>query len=196
MTRVNWILALACLVLPLPASSETTGTLVLDGLSFISFEGYENVPLPPGSSLRFHFGDVSGSMAPFSLAPSDVTIPSIELRPGLQLTYALVSGATGTIQRMNGELHVEFLATVRASLAGPDEGGARDYALRFTTRQTSATNAAQTETIEVDGSPVIPGPNYVQIVAGATNQPDAFPGPGAAVYGVLSGSFDTLPQLP
>jgi hypothetical protein len=34
---------------------------------------------------------------------------------------------------------------------------------------------------------------YGQLVGTATNKSDAYPGPGAAVYTVLSGRFDAVP---
>jgi hypothetical protein len=34
---------------------------------------------------------------------------------------------------------------------------------------------------------------YAQIVGATTNEENAFPAPGAAVYTVLSGSFDRVP---
>ena len=34
---------------------------------------------------------------------------------------------------------------------------------------------------------------YAQIVGATTNEENAFPAPGAAVYTVLSGSFDQVP---
>jgi len=184
-------LAISC-----PATAEIVGTLELDSLSFIAFEGFENVPLPTGSLVRFRFGDPAGSTASFTILPSDVTIPPIEVRPGATLAYVLAGPASGTIRRQNGAIHLDFSASIQATLSESDGGGTKSYALHFTTRETSATNSAQTQSVEVEGMPVIQGPNYVQLVAGATNQPDAFPGPGAAVYGVLSGTFDAIPVLP
>lgn len=43
------------------------------------------------------------------------------------------------------------------------------------------------------GARVGEGAWYTQIVGAATNRATAFPEPGAAVYTVLSGSFDQMP---
>jgi hypothetical protein len=67
------------------------------------------------------------------------------------------------------------------------------YRLRFTTGTAEATNATQTETVAVEGSAVATS-NHVRLVGAATNDPDAFPAPGEAVYAVLSGTFDWLPS--
>ena len=112
------------------------------------------------------------------------------------LHYALASGSTGTIRKTASGLQISFVASLRASLEAPGGGGTTNYALLFTTQSALATSADGSQTVQVQGTPVVQGPNYVQLVGGATNQPDAFPGPGAAVYGVLSGSFDRIPDLP
>jgi hypothetical protein len=49
--------------------------------------------------------------------------------------------------------------------------------------------------LAIDGTPVEAG-NHVRLVGAATNRQDAFPGPGEAVYAILSGSFDWLPEGP
>jgi hypothetical protein len=166
-------------------------------LSFIAFQGYGNLTLPTGSSIQFHFGALQpdGSV-PFSISPGDVSVGPIPVQPNATLHYGLASGASGTIRKAAGGLQISFEAAVQASLDQPGGGGTTNFALLFTTQNTSATNAAGTQTVELTGTPVVQGPNYVQLVAGATNRPDAFPGPGAAVYGVLSGTFDQLPSLP
>jgi hypothetical protein len=40
---------------------------------------------------------------------------------------------------------------------------------------------------------LVEGARYGQIVGATTNKDNAFPEPGAAVYTVLSGSFDRVP---
>ena len=179
------------------ARADLVGTLSLDALSYIAFQGYGNLSLPAGSSVQFHFGAAQpdGSV-PFTITPGDVSIGPIPVQAGSTLHYGLASGASGTIRRSAGGLQITFEAAVQASLDQPAGGGTTNYALAFTTQSTSATNAAGTQTVALTGTPVVQGPNYVQLVAGATNRPDAFPGPGAAVYGVLSGTFDQLPNLP
>lgn len=63
----------------------------------------------------------------------------------------------------------------------------------FTTETTTASNAPGTETLSVDGTRLVDGVWYGQIVGSTTNKKNAFPEPGAAVYTVLSGSFDRVP---
>jgi hypothetical protein len=179
------------------ARADLVGRLSLDSASFVAFQGYGNLALPVSSTILFHFGDVQADgTAPFTVTPGDVTIGPIPVQPGATLHYGLASSSSGTIRKTAGGLQIDFEASVQASLEAPDGGGTTNYALRFTTQTASATNAAGTQTVHLTGIPVVQGPNYVQLVAGATNRPDAYPGPGAAVYGVLSGTFDQLPNLP
>lgn len=88
---------------------------------------------------------------------------------------------------------ITFTATVRASLQGPGESGAFDYTMPFTTDSAAASNSEGTETLSVTGLRLVDGVWYGQIVGATTNKENAFPEPGAAVYSVLSGSFDQIP---
>jgi hypothetical protein len=183
---------------PAPAE-ETLGTLQLDGLSFISFEDLENLAIPSGSSIRFHFGSpAADGSVPFSIAPSDVSIAPIALDgDGSTLTYGLAAAASGWIRKnADGTPRVEFTALVAATLAHPEIGGTKQHALHFTTQAASATNLAGTQTVSVEGVPLVEGANYVQLVGAVANKADAYPEPGKAVYTVLSGRFDQLPDLP
>jgi hypothetical protein len=87
----------------------------------------------------------------------------------------------------------ELVATLVARLRESTESAPVAYRLRFTTGTAEATNAAQTEVVEIEGAPAA-APNQVRLVGAATNDPDAFPAPGEAVYAVLSGAFDWLPS--
>lgn len=186
------------LIVTAAASSEpTAGTLSLDALSFVSFDGAQNFPIPAGSTIRFEFGDVIGGQASFTIDPSDVAIAPIPLGDNdAVLLYRLASGSTGIVRRVDGSTRIEFSATIQASTVSSAGSSANLYSLVFTTETAVASNATQTEQIEVEGVRVVPGPNYVQLVGGATNQPDAIPRPGTAVYAVLSGTFDWFPSLP
>jgi hypothetical protein len=42
---------------------------------------------------------------------------------------------------------------------------------------------------------LVAGANHVQLVGATTNKANAVPEPGAAVYVVLSGTFDRVPSL-
>ena len=191
-------LALGLAIADPAIADDQVGTLSLDGLSFITFQGYGNLTLPSGSTIKFHFGTPGpdGSVG-FSIAPSDVAIGPITAEPGVTIQYALASSTSGTVQKVNGALQIAFGANVQATLARPDgAGGSATYALTFTTQTASATSADGSQTVQVDGVPVVRGANYVQLVGGATNRTDAAVGPGSAVYSVLSGSFDQIPALP
>ena len=94
----------------------------------------------------------------------------------------------------DGQLVIEFSGTI-----GVDEvegGGTNTYPVRFTTEHTKATASDGTASIEVDGMRGVPGARYIQLVAGATNKTNSAIEPGAAVYSVLSGTFDRLPEIP
>lgn len=195
-TFLGAISASVLVLVPHVARGESLGILTLDGLSFIAFEGEQNVALPSGSSVRFRFENPSENSAAFTISPSDVTIPPIPMAGGATLTYALSSPATGMMRRVAGALEIDFEASITASVSSEQGQGSATYALRFTTRQATATSVDGKDSVAVEGMPVVPGPRYVQIVGGATNRPDALPAPGAAVYAVLSGSFNSLPDLP
>jgi hypothetical protein len=57
----------------------------------------------------------------------------------------------------------------------------------------AAQERAGTGTLGVDGLRLVESARYAQIVGATTNRANAFPEPGAAVYTVLSGSFDRVP---
>lgn len=59
---------------------------------------------------------------------------------------------------------------------------------------TSRRQAAGEDAVAVEGMRVVEGPNFVQLVGATTNRSDAAIEPGAAAYGVLSGSFDSIPS--
>ena len=82
---------------------------------------------------------------------------------------------------------------VSAMLQSASESGAHTYTMPFTTDAAAASNAAGTETLSVTGLRLVDGVWYGQIVGATTNHTNAFPEPGAAVYSVLSGSFDQMP---
>lgn len=191
---------LAAVVLAMGAhgarAEETVSTFTLDGLSFISF-GDQQIVLPDtGSTIRFRFGEPApdGSV-PFTIAPADVSIPAIDLPSGDgTLTYQLVESASGTLQPSSGGKRLSFTAIVRATLDSPSRHGSFDYTLPFTTESAAASNAGGTQTLSVTGMRIVDGAWYGQIVGATTNRENAFPEPGAAVYTVLSGSFDQLPE--
>lgn len=114
---------------------------------------------------------------------------------GLAIQYALARVASGTLRNIRGSKQIELFATLVATLQGSAETPPAFFELRFTTGTAQASNVRRTATVAIDGTPVEAG-NHVRLVGAATNRQDAFPGPGEAVYAILSGSFDWLPEGP
>jgi hypothetical protein len=177
------------------SAEETTGTLTLDGLSFISFGDRQVLALPAGSTVRFRFGSPtpSGSI-PFTIRPEDVSIAPVALVSSTgTLRYSIASPASGSMTSTANGRQISFSATVRATVDSPEANGSFDYAIPFTTETTSASNLSGSETETVSGMRLVNGAWYGQIVGATTNKSEAFPEPGTAVYTVLSGSFDQVP---
>lgn len=179
------------------ARAQQVGTLSLDGLSFISFEGRQNLAIPSGSTVTFHFGapQADGSVS-FSVAPGDVSISDIPLsRTGGTLRYGLASSTRGTARTTAQGVEMSFPAVVQVTLSGGSDQGTASYPVTFTTETASAQSADGLRTERIDGMRMVTGPNHVQLVGGATNRTDAVSDPGTAVYTVLSGTFDSFPTL-
>ena len=177
-------------------AEDSVSTFTLDGLSFISF-GDQQILLPnSGATLRFRFGTpAADGSVPFTLRPEDVSIAPVPLPSGGgTLQYSIVETASGTLRPTPEGREISFTATVRATLASPSRNGSFDYTMPFTTESATARNLARTETLSVSGMRLVDGAWYGQIVGGTTNKENAFPEPGAAVYTVLSGSFDRIPE--
>jgi hypothetical protein len=82
---------------------------------------------------------------------------------------------------------------VAAILDAPEGSGSYTYSVPFTTETVAASNFQHTDSVAVTGMRLVNGVWYAQIVGATTNQENAYPAPGAAVYTVLSGSFDQVP---
>jgi hypothetical protein len=112
------------------AQAGMRGTLTLDGLSFLAFEGERSFPIPAGSTITFRFGDpASDGSVGFAIQPDDVAIAPIEVGEGTTLRYALDAPTQGTMRSEGGQRRVEFTAVLRASLASPDGTSASTYSL-------------------------------------------------------------------
>jgi hypothetical protein len=192
----SFVVSIMTLLLTTAAlAEETVSTFTLDALSFVSFGDEQVVPLPAGSTIKFRFGaPAPDGSTTFTIAPGDVAIAPVPLPDGSgMLEYALGATASGSLQALeNGKL-LDFTATVRATLVGPAGQGAFDYVMPFSTSGESATSIDGSKTLTRTGVHVIDGVWYAQIVGATTNKGQAFPGPGVAVYTVLSGRFDTIP---
>jgi len=171
--------------------AETVGTLTLDALSFVSFQDKQVLSLS-GSTIRFHFGkaQLDGSV-PFTIAPSDVSIPEISLAGGEMLRYGLASTASGLLRPSATGQIVEFNATVTATLIEGKDESTLAYSVPFTTEVAAASSDGKS--VHVTGARIVPGVRYTQVVGATVNKANAVPEPGTAVYTVLSGSFDQLP---
>lgn len=176
-------------------AQETVATLTLDGLSFISFGDREVLPIPSGSTLRFRLGTpTADGDIPFTLSPSDVSIPPIAVASeGGTLEYTLAGPASGWVRKTADGRKVEFSASVISTLSTPTGGGALSYSVPFTTESLVSRNLAGDRTIPVTGQRLVEGAWYVQLVGATPNKADARPEPGSAVYTVLSGRFDQIP---
>jgi hypothetical protein len=188
--------AMALAMLEVQASAqETTATLRLDGLSYISFGTSENHGLPSGSTIRFRFGTPSGNSVPVTISPGDVSIAPIELGDGATLSYGISGPARGSLRRENGGSILSFSATVVATLEGSDNNGSKTYPVQFTTEAATARNSGGAVTAEMSGMRLIESARSVQLVGAATNHANAYPAPGTGVIALLSGTFDTLPPF-
>jgi hypothetical protein len=174
-------------------AEEATGTLHLDAGSYVSYSETENPRLPAGSAIRFRFGSPGADGAiPITVRPGDVSIAPIAVPQG-ELQYALGAPATGTLRSIAGSRQIELFATLVATFRDNPGIPPAAYELRFTTGTAEAVNTSATESVTVGGTPAA-ATNFVRLVGAATNRPDAVPGPGEAVYAVLSGTFDWLPD--
>jgi len=175
------------------AVADTVSTLTLDGLSFISFEDQKVLPIESGARLTFHFSEPSPSgTVSFTITPADVDIPPIALDADRTLRYGIAETANGTMTKTTDGRKMSFQADVTAT---PAKGQTFVYPMPFTTETTETTNAAGNLTLEITGMRLVEGVWYVQLVGATVNEKNAYPKPGAAVYTVLSGQFDQLPEL-
>ena len=176
-------------------AEEALGTFRLDGLSFVSFGDQQFLIPESGATIVFRFGtpNEDGSL-PFKIQPADVSIAPIPLPSGQgTLRYSLVATAFGFLRPTEQGRKIEFNAAVAATLDAPEGSGTYKYTVPFTTETAAASNAQRTDSVTVSGMRLVDGVWYAQIVGAATNKENAFPEPGAAVYTVLSGSFDQVP---
>jgi hypothetical protein len=199
MTRTARLATAVTIALALPqaaAAEESVSTLTLDGLSFVSFGDKRVYQLPSGSMIQFRFSAPApdGSRS-FTIAPSGVSIAPVSLGGGEgTLRYSLATAAAGTLRPTpEGGLRIDFTASVNATRSTDKGEGTYSYTLPFTTESVEARGLASDAQIEVRGMRVVQGARYVQLVGGVSNKADAVPEAGAAVYTVLSGTFDRLP---
>jgi apolipoprotein N-acyltransferase len=193
--RFAMMLALA-ISLSSPATAQEVSLLRLDGLSFVSLDGKEVFGIPAGSTIGFRFAKGSETSIPFTIQPTDVSIPPITTSDGATLTYALASTAFGSLQKVDGSTSsIQFSATITTGLSTAEGRSTAKYSLIFTTEKAAATSADGVRSVEIDGMKLVNAARHVQLVGAVTNRGDAYAGPGVAVTTVLSGTFDQLPEF-
>ncbi len=194
--RLVALLVVGLAAAPPARGEERTATLTLDALSLLSFDDVAFVSIPAGTSLRFRFGEVDerGSV-PFTIAREDLSLPPLTLSRRQRLSVGLSVPAEGSVRRApNRRLIVEFHALVETTLDRGSEPGI--HSLRFTTETASVQDLARTRTLRVSGMRLAEKSRAVQLVATTTAAPDDPLRPGAGIYAVLSGTFDSLPEIP
>ena len=90
---------------------------------------------------------------------------------------------------------VEMNAVIAATIS-PGAAEPFTYGMPFTTEKVVAQDLAGQLSIEITGMRLVEDVWYVQLVGATVNKANAYPKPGTAVYTVLSGTFDHLPDLP
>jgi len=191
---------LACACVALLAMSETAAadrvsTLTLDAFSIVSFDDKEVYAIPAGSVVPMHFpDDPTGSSIPFSIRPDEVAIEPIQTGAGEGLIVRLIRPVRGTLTvDAQGQYVVSFMADISVSLVHPTMGGSKRLRLFFTTESAQTSSADGKTQLAVSGMRVDPAARALQLVAATRNAQDDYPGPGAAVYAVVSGRLDRLP---
>jgi hypothetical protein len=151
--------------------------------------------IPSGSVIPMHFPDsLEGSSVPFSIHPDEVDIAPIPTGSGEGLVVRLIRPARGTLSiDGEGQYIISFVADISVSLVHPTLGGSKRLRLSFTTESVQASSADGKTQLAVSGMRGDPSARALQLVTATRNAQDDFPGPGAAVYAVVSGSLDRLP---
>jgi hypothetical protein len=118
----------------------------------------------------------------------------MRMRKGESLRFTLARTANGVMRvGQDGRLIVELDAFVDATLDHPEMPGVTRLPIHFTTENAVAKSLSGDRTIGVTGERV--SGRGIQLVGTATNTAADYPKPGAAVYVILSGAFDRLPDL-
>ena len=144
--------------------------------------------LADGTQLVLELDDAAASAPTWLLA--GVTSINAAFKGGIMVPAPQVFVPMVT----NGAGHISIVSSTPAGLPQgtnlftqfwvQDAGGPKGYA---------ASNAQHTDSVSVRGMRLVDGVWYAQIVGATTNKENAYPAPGAAVYTVLSGSFDQVP---
>jgi hypothetical protein len=182
-------LALGLALAARPAHAEKA-ELVLDGLSFIAFEGSKAaVLLPAGSVIPATIEPSGASSWTVTIEPAALEVPPVAYPSGRSIQWRLSAPAKGTITR-DGE-------TLRCTLEAPlmakrdDAPGEVAFPLTFTTETSTAT--AKGLTASREGVRLDPASGYLQLVATGVNPVHAETAPGEPFVAVLSGVLRGLP---
>jgi hypothetical protein len=193
--RSKALVLIAALSAASAAADPTKATLVLDGLSFISFGDEQLYSIPEGSVIVFRFGELYGSTASFELHPDDFNWPPLPLRGSdASMRFGLAAPAKGTVSfAPDGTGTLAFEARVRVQIDDRIDSRMKEISIRFTTEAQTAVSLDGAKSIPVAGMRLGRTSRAIQLVGARTNHADDYPEPGAAVYAVLSGTFDVLP---
>lgn len=192
--RAGMNLVLLVLFMGVASSSAIAveSTLTLDSLSFISFQDEVTNPIA-GGTLRFNFAapNPDGSI-PFTIAPNDVSLAPVTI-PSLHasLQYSLANQASGVMTSTPSGRKIVFNGIVAAKDLDDPDSQERTYTLSFTTEEATAESLDGSTTVEREGVRIPTAARYVQLVGATVNESENLH--GAAVYMVLSGTFDQLP---
>lgn len=190
-------LCLGVLVLGAAAGAqESVATLTLDDNSIVSFEETEAYSVQPGTTIRFQFSatTVEGRTAVW-IALSDLSVGPLTLRSSDEkLLFSLAAPATGVVSRAeDGSLSVEMKALVNITLVQPEGSSMKTIPLRFTTETAEGQNLSGTTRVSLSGARLDPSTRAIELVGTSATPENGYPVPDAAVYVILSGTFDQLP---
>lgn len=179
------------------AAGAMDSMLTLDALSFIAYHGGETHLVPSGSTLTLRFPEASSATSlGFKISPEDLNIRPVHVPAiGRYLIYRLAGPTSGVMTNTNEGRTITFSAEIVVSFEGDTDTSEKIYPMQFTTEIAAARDANGENRVEVNGLRAVDGVWYTQIVGATTNAKNAVLAPGEAVYTVLSGQFNQLPEM-
>lgn len=182
------VLALALLLGPAPATAAPR--LVLDGLSFFSFEGSSaSAFLPAGAEIRLEVEAAGPARWTLRVRPESFDFPPVRYPSGRSVRWRLGSAAVGTIELQGDVASITLTAPLVAEPSGSEAKIA--FPLVFTTAQSR--RESDGVTAEREGAKLDLASGYVQLVATGLNPSNASTAPGKPFVAVLSGVMIDLP---
>jgi hypothetical protein len=166
----------------------------LNALSHVSFDDQLVLPIAAGEKLHLlSYPHQDGSAAALRVPRAGLGTRSVSIPGGSRLFAVELLGQGKGAMRSdeNGSLVIELDLVVRLE----SEAGRRDWPLHLTTEGVESWNAQGTKRFAVEGSRVDPASKVVQLVGSTSAGTDNEVARGAAIYLVLSGTFDRVPSL-